>query len=267
MIASLWYNGEKVLPLPIEGRVREDPLVREAVVFGVDQSMSGLLVFRATEADHMSDNTFLDVIWSSVADANSRAEVFFQITRDMIRLIPSNTEYPQTNKSSIIRTRLYDQFAHLIKKMYAQSDDVKEEGLNMDLSAIEEWIMTAFRDIVVISFATAGCDFFSVGLDSQKAIQMSRLIQRNLDIKGRNLSPNIVYEKGNARELAKYFVALSKGHDVRQGDELGLVRLLIDRYSVFQRHEYRNGFIYNAVSRSRRHAVVCQPIPKSNYVY
>ena len=40
-------NGEKVLPLPIEGRLREDPLIREAVVVGVDKSVPGLLVFRA----------------------------------------------------------------------------------------------------------------------------------------------------------------------------------------------------------------------------
>ena len=31
-------NGEKVLPLPIEGRIRKDPLIREAAAVGVDQS-------------------------------------------------------------------------------------------------------------------------------------------------------------------------------------------------------------------------------------
>jgi long-subunit acyl-CoA synthetase (AMP-forming) len=29
-------NGEKVLPLPIEGRIQQYPLVKEAVVFGID---------------------------------------------------------------------------------------------------------------------------------------------------------------------------------------------------------------------------------------
>jgi len=35
-------NGEKVLPLPIEGRVNEDPLIKEAVVFGAGKSPFGL---------------------------------------------------------------------------------------------------------------------------------------------------------------------------------------------------------------------------------
>ncbi|KAI4113110.1 MAG: hypothetical protein LQ345_005845, partial [Seirophora villosa] len=49
-------NGEKVLPLPIEGRMREDPLVREAAVVGIDRSIPGLLVFRTVDTDALSDN-------------------------------------------------------------------------------------------------------------------------------------------------------------------------------------------------------------------
>jgi acyl-CoA synthetase (AMP-forming)/AMP-acid ligase II len=41
-------NGEKVLPLPIEGRIQQDPLVKDAVVFGIDRPVPGLLLFRAT---------------------------------------------------------------------------------------------------------------------------------------------------------------------------------------------------------------------------
>lgn len=96
-------NGEKVLPLPIEGRVREDELVREAAVIGVDQPIPWLLIFRAKRADYMSDEAYINAIWPSVADANSRAEGFSQITREMISLLPFNVEYRQTNKGSIIR--------------------------------------------------------------------------------------------------------------------------------------------------------------------
>ncbi len=55
-------NGEKVLPLPIEGRVNENPFVKEAVVFGAGQSIPGLLVFRSEAAKHMSDEEFIDEI-------------------------------------------------------------------------------------------------------------------------------------------------------------------------------------------------------------
>lgn len=67
-------NGEKVLPLPIEGRIRQDELVREAVVVGVDRAFPGVLIFRAS--DHLSTEEFLDAVWPSIEDTNSRAESF-----------------------------------------------------------------------------------------------------------------------------------------------------------------------------------------------
>jgi len=39
-------NGEKVLPIPIEGRIRQHQLVKEAAMFGVGRSFPGLLVFK-----------------------------------------------------------------------------------------------------------------------------------------------------------------------------------------------------------------------------
>jgi acyl-coenzyme A synthetase/AMP-(fatty) acid ligase len=43
-------NGEKVLPIVIEGRVRQHPLIKEAVAFGIDREIPGLFV--ASQSDH-----------------------------------------------------------------------------------------------------------------------------------------------------------------------------------------------------------------------
>lgn len=237
-------NGEKVLPLPIEGRMREDPLIREAVVVGIDQSIPGLLVFRAEGADEMPDDTYLNKIWSSVVEANSHAEAFSQITREMIKLLPSDIAYPQTDKGSIIRAQVYTRFEKQIKELYARPDQLEEGDLRLDLLASEDWIMTAFRDVVGICLGTAGADFFSSGVDSLKAIQMRRLIQKSFDLRGSKLSPNIVYEKGNAQELAQYLSALSNGIEIKDVDQALLARSLTDKYSRFARHEYRDGLNY-----------------------
>ena len=122
-------NGEKVVPLPIEGRMREEELVREAAVIGVDQPIPGLLIFRAKRADYMSDEAYIDAIWPSVADVNSRAEAFSQITREMISLLPSNVEYPQTDKGSIIRAQVYAKFEDQIKELYAKVEANEGGGL------------------------------------------------------------------------------------------------------------------------------------------
>ena len=248
-------NGEKVLPLPIEGRMREDELVREAVVVGVDQSIPGLLVFRASIADDMSEEAYIDAIWPSVADANSRAEAFSQITREMIRLLPSNIEYPQTDKGNIIRAQVYTKFEVEIKALYAKIEG-NEGGLKLDVPALENFVMKSFRDIIGIPLESLETDFFTAGVDSLKAIQMRRIIEKSLDVNGKELSPNVVYEKGNAKKLARYLFALREGEELQQGDDFSLMRQLIGKYSAFQQHEYLTSGTNGDVSKPKGQVVV-----------
>lgn len=206
-------NREKVLPLPIEGRMREDPLVREAAVVGIDRPVPGLLVFRAIGTDTPSEEMYLDAIWPSVVEANSRAEAFSQITRDMIKVLPLETTYPQTDKGSIIRAQIYKVFGSGIETLYTKADTKSTGCLKMDFPTLEDWILTTFRSTIGIALPSPSANFFSSGVDSLKAIQMRRLIQQTLDLSGATLNPNIVYEKANARDLALYLFALPGGRN------------------------------------------------------
>lgn len=249
-------NGEKVLPLPIEGRMREDELVREAAVVGVDRSIPGLLVFRADGTDSMSDKAYLDAIWPSVADANFRAEAFSQITREMVMLLPSNINYPQTDKGNIIRAQLYNMFSAQIEELYSRLDDTEEGSQKLDLPTLESYLMTAFRDIVGVSLETLETDFFTAGVDSLMAIQMRQMIQKSLSLNGKRLSANVIYEMANAKKLARYLFALSTGEEVQHEDQSLLMRQLIDKYSEFETHQHLNDFNYDDVLGRRGQAVV-----------
>jgi acyl-CoA synthetase (AMP-forming)/AMP-acid ligase II len=99
-------NEENVLPLPIEGRIQQDPLVKDAVVFGIDRQLPGLLLFRAVTARGLSDEEFTEKVWPAVEDANSRAEGFSQITKEMVAVVPDDVDYPTTDKSSIKRSQI-----------------------------------------------------------------------------------------------------------------------------------------------------------------
>ena len=237
-------NGEKVLPLPIEGRIREDKLVREAAVVGVDRSIPGLLVFRASDTDSISVEAYLDAIWPSVADANSRAEAFSQITKNMIRVFSSDTRYPQTDKGNIIRAQLYTKFSADIEDMYAELDNTKEKGVKLDLPALEEYIMTTFRDTLGVSLPSLETDFFTFGVDSLKIIQMRQLIQNDIWLNRERLSGNIIYEKGTAKELARYLHNLSNGEEVQEHDQALLMKQMIEKYSVFPKHHYSNDLLF-----------------------
>jgi hypothetical protein len=250
-------NGEKVLPLPIEGRIREDELVREAVVVGVDKAIPGLLIFRATAGDHLSDDDYLDAIWPSIADANTRAEGFSQITREMVTIIPSDVEYPQTDKKSVIRAQVYRQFADQIENMYARLDSEREGLLQLDLAGLEECLQTIFRDIVGVPIDTMETDFFTAGVDSLKAIQVRRIIQKTVALNGHELPQNIVYNKGNIKKLAWYLHSLvSQIETLADDEEQTSMTSLIERYSQFQEHRYLNGVTNGHGPEDKRHAVV-----------
>ncbi|KAI5860470.1 hypothetical protein GGS23DRAFT_613703 [Durotheca rogersii] len=224
-------NGEKVLPLPIEGRVREDSLVREAVVVGVDRPIPGLLLFRAERADHLSDDAFLDAVWPTVEDANSRAEGFSQITRDMICVLSSESEYPRTDKGNIIRNQLYRVFSKEIDELYSKLNGASEGSLRLDLPGLEEVICAAYKTVTGTTLDSVEVDFYSAGIDSLRAIQIRRIFQETLYLNGKQLGTNVVYDYRNAKGLAQYLFSLSQGGDVSQNDSQSLVKQFIDKYS------------------------------------
>ena len=230
-------NGEKVLPLPMEGRIVQDPLVKEAVVFGVDRSVPGLLLFRAKSAAGLTDEEFVDRVWPAIADANSRAEGFSQISRDMVAVIPEDVDCPSTDKSSIKRAAVYRDFKDVIDEVYVRLEHGIVGTLKLSVPELEQWIIKSFAELG-IHLENADTDFFSAGVDSLKAIQMRGLIIKNLDLGGRvsACTSMIVYDCGNATKLAVALFAIRAGEQAQSGssDETAAMTSLIEQYSQFE---------------------------------
>jgi thioester reductase-like protein len=226
-------NGEKVLPLPIEGRIRQDDLVREAVVVGVDRAIPGLLLFRSDIAVDLSDEEVIEKVWPAVVDANASAEAFSQITREMITVLPFGTEYPRTDKGSIIRAQCYRKFSEQITELYARLDRPSEGTLRLDLAGIESFLMNLYEEMFGVEAESTAVDFFTAGIDSLQAIEMRRKIQQNLDLGGNRLSSNVVYEQGNIAALAKHLFSLGQGESANEIKATGLMRELVTKYSAF----------------------------------
>ena len=115
-------NGEKILPLDIEGRIRQEAEVKDAVVFNIDKPVPGLQVFRANIASNLSDEAYISKIWPAIEDANSRAEGFAQINRKMIAILPPTVYVPMTAKSSIMRAQIYEGFSSIIEEIYSKME-------------------------------------------------------------------------------------------------------------------------------------------------
>lgn len=230
-------NGEKVLPLPMEGRIRQHPLVKEAVIFGIDRPVPGLLLFRSTNAAGLTDEEFIDQVWSAIEEANSNAEAFGHISREMVAVIPEDRDCPSTDKSSIKRAQVYREFSSVIDGIYSRLENSAGGGsLQLTVPELEQWIMSSFAELG-IHLSSTSVDFFTAGVDSLKAIQMRGLIVNNIDLGGHvsRCASMIVYDCGNTERLAKALYSIRMGE--RDSDEadgrIHAMSAMIEQFSSF----------------------------------
>lgn len=235
-------NGEKVLPLPIEGRIRQHALVREAVVFGVSRSMPGLLVFRSDAGAYMSDEEFIQSIWPAVEDANSKAESFSQISKETIIPMSATVDYPRTDKGTIIREQVFRIFDAEISEMYRNQETTTRGALKFDVDGMEAWLLQIFREPLRIQIANAQADFFAAGFDSLQATRLVHIIRKELYLNGRynEISTSALYQTQNIEGMAKFLHHLQTGippadHGLPDSSEMAA---MIEKYSSFSPHTH-----------------------------
>ena len=231
-------NGEKVLPTPIEGRIRQHPAVKEAVVVGVGKALPGLLIFRKEGFENMLERDFLETIWPAVDDANNGAEEFSQIGREMIRSLPPTKDFPQTDKGTILRARLYQDFASEISSLYGRMEDLGNGRLKLEVDQLETWLLHTFRDLKV-DLKDVKQDFFAAGVDSLQALRMLSIIKAQLDLNGSKLNMYSIYDTQNIQQLAQYLHRLRNGEDRQDSSNTAISTMceMIDTYSRFDTHD------------------------------
>ncbi|KAI3540707.1 hypothetical protein CSPX01_08116 [Colletotrichum filicis] len=232
-------NGEKVLPIPIEGRIRQEEIVKEAIVFGEQRSYPGALIVKADNAASLTDVEFVEAIWPAVEAANAKAESFSRIPRELIIVLPSETQYPHTDKGTFIRAPFYQQFEKEIQIAYDRYENEEEGGrLSLVGQELEIWLLQQLKKQLGIDLPSADADFFASGVDSLHCIQMWSLIKREVDLGGRQsyLGQNVLYESGNIRKLSEHLVALRNGQVEAVQDELRKMQDLVAKYSSITPH-------------------------------
>ncbi|KAL5041346.1 hypothetical protein BDW71DRAFT_212205 [Aspergillus fruticulosus] len=230
-------NGEKVLPLPIEGTIKQSALIDDAVVVGTNRPVPGLLVFKSEAAKTIPDAEFLERIWLAVEEANSRAEQFSQISRDMICVLPYGSVRPQTDKGSMIRAQVYALYADVIEGLYTGHEEESDGTLELNTADTETHLMKLCQNQLGLSIPDTETEFFAAGVDSLKAIQLRRLVLKNFQISdSKALAQNVVFEAGNISRLAALVHAAQDGRNTVQEDHGPAIQDLIDKYSSFRSH-------------------------------
>lgn len=240
-------NGEKVLPITYEHQVREHELVRETCVFGVGRAFPGLIIVPSEKATGLSKGTLLEKLWPVVVAANSRVEGFSQISKEMVQILDVGTEYPCTDKGTMIRPAFYKRFETLINSMYEQFEaplDVSDGALSLNREQLEDFLLTVFMERIGIHNLKKDTDFFEAGVDSLQAIAIRGIILRELDLASKVPSQNVVFEFPNVQALAEHLDVLRKGETAEQRDEIKFMEELIQKYSHFDQNIPGSSVVY-----------------------
>lgn len=235
-------NGEKVLPLPIEGRIRQGALVKEAVVFGVGRSIPGLLLFRSEAAKGLKDGEFVSAVWPEIEATNRTAEGFSQIGKDMVVPLPAGIEVPTTDKGSVIRAQVYKTFERDIDGAYEALENQVEGTLRLEVPELERYLVSLGQQIIGPKLSSPHDDLFNLGLDSLQAVQLRGYIVRDLDLggNGKNLGQNIVFEKGNIANLANYLHNMRLNRESTKKRPIEFMADLISKYSILGNNKPRS---------------------------
>lgn len=230
-------NGEKVLPLPIEGHIRQHALVREVVVFGIGKAFPGILLFRGDDAKDESDEDFIDKVWPMIEEANKQAESFSKISKNMVVPLPPGTNIPQTDKGSVIRAQVYNVFGNEIENAYGRLDHQQEGSTILDTPALLEYLQGLGAEILGKPLSDPDDDLFSLGMNSLQALEMRGAILKHLNLggNGKKLSQNVVFEQGNISNLARHLDNLRLGATTGKEKPISLIKEMVTKYSVTAR--------------------------------
>jgi hypothetical protein len=231
-------NGEKFNPLAMEGSIRSNKNIAEAVVFGAGRPYLGILVVPSSIWAGKSNKEILDAVWPVVESANQSADAFARISRGMVRILPQDCAYPRTDKGSVIRQAFVKQFQKEIDDAYDAADVSDADLKQLELPELRAFVRgLVFQTLATAKDITDDTDFFLLGLDSLQAIQMRSEILKTVDVGGNKLGQNVVFEQPSIEKLSKFLHDLRTGHEadgqVYIEDEM---RALINKYEVKPTH-------------------------------
>jgi thioester reductase-like protein len=233
-------NGEKVLPVPIEHQVRQNEYVREALVFGIGRAFPGMLIVPSDKAIGMNKSEIFEKAWSNIELANTKAEGFSQIQKEMVEVLEPCADYPATDKGTMIRLASYRTFGDVIDSVYDrfESAAVTESGnkLSLGFSELKTYLLRLFSNELHLGGLEENTDFFDAGVDSLQAIKARSFLKRGLNLGTSDLDQNVVFEHPSVEKLAAHLFALRTGEKVEQEDEIHTMSQLIQKYSSFEKH-------------------------------
>ncbi|KAK4703977.1 hypothetical protein P7C70_g2238, partial [Phenoliferia sp. Uapishka_3] len=253
-------NGEKINPCPMEGSLRSFPAISEAIVFGSARSQSGVLIVLSDSIESSSSRSqLLEIISPALKAANSTAPTHAELMPEMVIFLPYGTAVPKADKASIIRPKVYKMFEKEIDEAYErlEGNDGRKDEEKKDVGNVEQMEKHLLGLMGKITGAKTTIDLetdlFAAGLDSLQAGRIRNSIQREFNLGGNKLSPNVVFEYPTIKlywlfcflryqpllthsqrsSLASYIVAFASGRTSEAISPSSQMLSLVEKYRHF----------------------------------
>ncbi|KAK7690571.1 hypothetical protein QCA50_005669 [Cerrena zonata] len=210
--------GEKTNPVPMELCIRgNSPYVAEAIVFGAGKPQTGCLILPSELAKDLSPAELMEKVWPVIEQANADAPTHSRLLPEMVEFLPYGTEVPVATKMSILRPACYAKFKDIIERIYQRFEHDGEDVEKLCLSKPElvEYIfkvITKTLGPVKSADLTQTVDLFAFGVDSLQGTRIRNQIQKELELGGRILGQNVVYEHPSIEKLSDYILSLQSGN-------------------------------------------------------
>ena len=236
-------NGEKFNPVQVEGDVRSDRAVAEAVVFGSGRPYLGILVIPGANLEHLTADEVREVVWPVVQRAQKSAESYARIFKEMICILPADCPCPRTDKGSVIRSTFYKAFAAEIEATYDAVDAGSGKTSTMSEPELRKFLREALSQVTGRELSDNkkeeeeigdDTDFFVLGLDSLQALQLRSQILRSVDLCGKTIGQNVVFDFPSVDKLCAHLLGLAGGRETKETVVEDEMRQLIDELGNFQ---------------------------------
>ena len=232
-------NGEKAIPIAMEGAVRQQKLVKEAVMFGTGKNQLGMIVIAADAVASTNQESVVAAMWPIVQAQNRELPGYAQLTREMVQVLPSDTTYASTDKGTVIRQAFYRDFKEQIEAVYTQAETRAAGTLVLSNGELRSWLRKEISQLASLedcSPVTDDTDLFAFGVDSLQSTRLRAKIMQTVQLNGNTLPQNVVFEYPTVMKLAQALEDVRDSRNTEAGDDTVEMERLIAKYSEFPQH-------------------------------
>lgn len=223
-------TGKKFDPASTEHDiVAASSLISDVLLFGNGKPYPGALLFRAENAENMSDTDLLKEISPMVEKINAGNQKHARIPRNMLVVMPFDKEpLEKSSKGTILRNRAETRYASVMEQAY---DNVAPTSADIPDRDVPKAILDLTTSVVGHDTITMEDDLFSQGVDSVACVQIRHGVSQLLPKDAKVLPLTVVEDTGTISELASMVIQLRQGGTSGKIDEKVLMPELIKQHS------------------------------------